>query len=296
MLFRSSVVVCSSQPSVSDRIRWLVCGLPSPLRQERLLLMLQGYFDDSGSDQRKEQPFVLAGYILQAEKWAKFSDDWRAECQRPPQIEYFKMFEAADASGEFASVQYDIRRYKILKLIEVIHRHELHGLCAHFKWCEWRDFSRSLRGPAKDQPYASLFFLMIDVVKMYQENLGIFPQKSQLDFDNQGKWGRFAIDWYGRMMDDSQPFCFSREYREILEGTPHQLDDKQYVPLQAADMLAWAIRRKIDDTIIGDPGLVGPDFSWVYEELYPDLWGGLGYCQESWREIRRQLNHGDPRS
>jgi hypothetical protein len=92
--------------------------------------LLQGYFDDSGSDGQRP-PFVLAGYILQSEKWAAFSDDWRAECSRSPKINYFKMFEAVEGRGQFESIEYDIRRYKILKLIEVMNRHGAHGLCSY---------------------------------------------------------------------------------------------------------------------------------------------------------------------
>ena len=249
--------------------------------------MLQGYFDDSGSDGQRP-PFVLGGYILPADNWAAFSDDWKAECSRPPTIDYFKMFQACDASGEFDLWQYDIRRHKILKLIEVMRKHKLHGLCSYFRWHEWRAFAKRLRGPAKTQPYSVLFFLIIDIVKEYQKDLGIFPQKSQLDFDEQGKSGQFAIEWYGRMCDASQPFYFSEEHLQILEGTPRMLNDKNYLPLQASDMLAWAMRRHLDDPP-ADPGILAPDFSWVYEELKPDLWAGVGFNQASWDEIRRQV-------
>ena len=235
--------------------------------------MLQGYFDDSGSEGR--QPlFVLAGYILPAEQWAAFADEWARECSLRPKINYFKLSEAVNGEGEFNLLPYDIRRYKILRLIEVMRKHKLHGVSASLKWAEWIDFSAGLKGPAKDQPYSNLFFLLIDVVREYQKDLGIFPQKTQLDFDQQGKAGQFAIEWYGQMLHPTTPYGFEEEYREILEGTPRMLDDKQYVPLQAADMLAGALRLSMDD-VQRDPAVLFSDFRWVYDELHADFWGGI---------------------
>jgi hypothetical protein len=256
--------------------------LQNRCRRKGLLLMLQGYFDDSGSDGQRP-PFVLAGYILPAEKWAAFSDAWNTELAQEPKIRYFKMFEAKEARGEFSSIRYEFRRAKILKLIEVMRKYQLHGVCANFKWDEWRTFSKTLISELKAQPYAPLFFLLIDVVKEYQKDLGLFPHKTQLDFDDQGKWGQFAIEWYGRMWAGVGPYGFSAEHKAMLEGTPRMLSDKEHVPLQAADMLAWAIRKRIDESAV--PG----NFDWVYDELHSDLWGGLGFSSDTWKAIKDQL-------
>lgn len=282
-------MVCSSQPTAGERIKWLVCGLPKPFRQERLLVMLQGYFDDSGSEGR--QPlFILAGYILPAEQWEAFADDWEHECKQiQPRINYFKLSEAINGERKFDLLPYDVRRYKILRLIEVMRKHKLHGVSASLKWAEWTEFSAGLRGPAKDQPYSNLFFLLIDVVREYQKDLGIFPQKTQLDFDLQGKAGQFAIEWYGKMLHPTTPYGFEEEYREILEGTPRMLDDKQYVPLQAADMLAGALRLSLAGEGKRDPDAFFSDFRWVYDELHADFWGGLSYSKETWDALKLRL-------
>jgi hypothetical protein len=140
-------------------------------------------------------------------------------------------------------------------------------------------------------PYVPLFFQIIETVIEFQKDIGIFPQKIQLDFDDQGKIGLIALDWYARMWSESEPLRFGEDQRMILEGTPRMLNDRDYVPLQAADMLAGAVRIKLDDPR-RDPGVLAPDFSWVYEELYPDILGGLTFCQESWDAIFRQLGFG----
>lgn len=151
-----------SQYSASDLIRFLVNGLPSPIREMRLLLMLQGYIDDSGSD-GSQSSYVLAGYILPAEKWADFSDDWSAELRREPQIEYFKMSEALYGNGEFLGTQEEFRKCKARDLLRVITKHNPDGICSYLKWDEWRDFEQCLP-PIIRKPYVALFFNVLDSV------------------------------------------------------------------------------------------------------------------------------------
>jgi hypothetical protein len=83
---------------------------------------------------------------------------------------------------------------------------------------------------------------------------------------------------------DHVPFAFTDDHRSTLEGTPRMLNDRLYLPLQAADMLAWSIRRKLDD--IPD---AFPEFDWVYGELEADLWGGLAYTGATWSKIKADL-------
>jgi len=57
-------------------------------------------------------------------------------------------------------------------------------------------------------------------------------------FDNQNSTGRDALIWYDFLRKDG-----SDRWRSLLGGTPQFKDDKQILPLQAADMLAWHLRR-----------------------------------------------------
>ena len=207
--------------------------------------MLQGYFDDSGSDGTRP-PFVLAGYILTSELWEKFSDAWQEELARQPRIDYLKMREANSRSGQFSLVPEEFVLYKVRKLAALIDQHALHGIDTWLLWDEFREFNEGLVGPAKDQPYSPLFFGIMDNVAEYQRSLGWFPSKIQLDFDEQGSAGRFAIDSYHEMLEVCERQGIDLDIRKIIEGTPRMLDDKDYPGLQAADMLAWCIRYSLD--------------------------------------------------
>jgi hypothetical protein len=281
--WRVTLVLYPSQELASTRIKWLVCGLPKPLRQERLILMLQGYFDDSGSDGTRP-PFVLAGFILPAERWETFSDEWQAECFAEPRIEYFKMREANGGNGQF-SFSSEFRKFKVRRLAALIDKHILHGINTWLRWDEFREFDDGLIGPAKHQPYAPLFFGILDNVAAYQIAQGIYPSKIQVDFDNQGTAGVFAIQSYGEMIEVCERQNIELDFRKIMEGTPRMLDDKKYPGLQAADMLAWCIRFQLDNSDWQES-----EWAWLCNDLNKTIWKGcMRYGKPNWDEIKGLL-------
>ncbi len=260
-------MVCLSQVSASERIAQLVCGLPSPLRQERLLLMIQGYFDDSGNEP-SSYAFSVAGYLLSASAWGSFADEWVSVLHSNPRIEYFKMYEAVHGSGEFEGIPPEFRKLKTRDLIAVIKTHGALGIASMLTWSHFQEFGKSLPPPLDRQAYAPLFFGLIQNLLNCQKSLGVFPQKTQLDFDDQGSAGAFAIQMYGHLMNGAPPWVFDEEHRAILEGTPRMLNDRDYVPLQAADLLAWVVRTG------GTPDGYREGWEWIYGEVSPTLWSG----------------------
>jgi hypothetical protein len=142
-------------------------------------------------------------------------------------------------------------------------------------------FAANLKSAAKDQPYAVLFFQLIDEFVAYEMNKGIYPEKAQLDFDHQGNAGIHAIDWYGKLMAGIAGFSFTPDVRAVMEGTPRMLDDTVYLPLQASDMLAGAFRRNRMNDCSG--------WEWLYPELEKTFWGGSGLTEVTWDYMRKLL-------
>ena len=91
--------------------------------------MLQGYFDDSGSEPNS-QIFVLAGYIHPASGWAEFSDEWSAALKQRPKIKTFKMSHAFSGRGEFSGIDLEFRKGKVRDLLSVIQKHNPDGTAA----------------------------------------------------------------------------------------------------------------------------------------------------------------------
>jgi hypothetical protein len=81
-------VIYLLNPSKADSLeadelsfRRIFAGVPLQERCERLVIILQAYIDDSGSDPQDEQ-FALAGLVAPLERWEsfKFPDCWQAIC------------------------------------------------------------------------------------------------------------------------------------------------------------------------------------------------------------------------
>jgi hypothetical protein len=80
-------------------------------------------------------------------------------------------------------------------------------------------------------------------------------EKSEIIFDENVIFGPRAKKWYPLVRDVALP-----ELSELLPSQPTFKDDHEYVPLQAADLFAWLIRRAYNDH-------QAQKFSWVVDEI-----------------------------
>jgi len=232
--------------------------------------MLQGYVDDSGSDEGSSA-FVLAGFMMDAESWANFSDDWEVQLKRTPSIDYFKMSETISRTGQFQGWRPEFVLCKVKDLLAVVEKHNPVGIGSYLYWPEFMQHMRPhVQGELRN-PYQLLFGAVFESIEKHQRAQGIFPQPVDIDFDDQGSAGHFALQMYPKFKEASAP-----ETRKMLGRMPIMLDDKQVLPLQAADMLAWNIRRKLD----GDT-----EWKWLYERLEPFFSLALGYRPESYATL-----------
>jgi hypothetical protein len=239
-----------SQVAASDYIRALVSGYPADVRDRKLIVMLQGYVDDSGSDENSHPPsrhFVLAGYIMQEPYWEQFSDKWAAELRREPAIKAFKMADAEYGDGYFKGMREEFRRLKVNELSRVIAEFEEYSLAlwCHVNWDDYRDIVRGKVHPNIDSPYALLFYQMIRGAWEHQAEVNkhceVGFQKVDFIFDDQGFTGLRAVQWYAGLVNR-----LPEPYKSTLGATPIFRDDELFVALQAADMLAWHVHRNLE--------------------------------------------------
>jgi hypothetical protein len=227
----------------------MVCGYRAEIRKRKMLVILNAYVDDSGSDERaSDSPgvFMLAGYMMPAEAWGKFSDEWAAELVREPGVKCFKMSDAEYGDGYFQGMREEFRKLKVNELAQVIDRFKIKPLSCHFAWEDYRQIVRGRVNPKLDSPYFLLFYQIIKLSHDLQIELNIsHPEfgyhKVDFVFDEQGKIGPRAVQWYGGLKQ-----ILPEPYRSVLGSTPVFKDDEDVVPLQAADMLAWHLHRHLE--------------------------------------------------
>ena len=209
--------------------------------------MLVAHVDDSGSDEN-EHAFILAGFVSTSEKWARFSDEWDALCRQVPQTPDFKMTIAERLKGigtywgNGTLAELTARRNtKVQALASLINKYALYRINAYLDWHNYRVIARSRVPKDVDDPYFFLFFQLITAVAHHQVQTEL-REKVDFVFDHQGRIGETAVLWHSTLIATLPQLA-----RDIISSTPIFWHDKDVPPLKAADMLAWLMRRSIDD-------------------------------------------------
>lgn len=202
-------------------------------------MILQGFADDSGSEGKTGNIFVLAGFLATAEKWEKFSDRWDEICDQSPKTPDFHMAEAYRLKGKYQWRDADQRDVRINELVDLTRKSVGYRVDSTLAWSNYEKAVRGKVPPEIDNPYFLLFYNVI-------LSFASFMDKAQIEgtvdwvFDDQGKVGTQALNWY-QFIRDHNPSLANR-----LGATPIFRHDSQMLPLKAGDIYAWQIRRHLD--------------------------------------------------
>jgi hypothetical protein len=237
----------------SDHILALVCGLPEPIRSNRLFLMLKAYIDDSRMGQ--EPIYVLAGWVAPAKVWGSFSDAWDDVLRMSPRIEYFKFAEAMNFNGQFAGISTELRDEKMRLLVKTIECHSLLGISFGVPHYIFLTLFARHPNPEVHNPYFLAFYALIGRLVEHYAKLGS-EEKIEFAFDYQptGNSMRLVRDAWQRFLNKCPP-----EWRHLLPNhEPSFLDDKDVVALQAADLHAGWVRMMNERPLRGQEHPIPP--------------------------------------
>ena len=219
-------------------VRALYSGVSPRVRQGRLILVFQGFVDDSGNH-RESDVFVLAGFVAKADPdWLNFENNWRDALRKPPALEYFKMSECHALRGQFLGWKKADRDQRLTELVAIIKRTAIASIFALVPRSEFFAVMPKSRSRYFKSPYAIVYYALIWATLKSMRRCGItdkvdfiFDEQLRLSDDVQAVYG-----WFAQQIMRS-------ELGPLLGGRPTHGDDKKYLPLQAADLLAWHIRR-----------------------------------------------------
>ena len=224
----------------SESIRALVCGLQSKVRKKRCIVVLQGFVDDSGSSDGNI--FTLAGFLSTAELWEQFSDGWQAICEQPPKMPDFKMTKARQMIGPRCSqAQYDARIRDLTDLTKRKAMYRIAALTAR------PNYERIVRGAIPKEIDSIYFVLFFTVIMAAARIMDMEKLDGTVDFvfDKQGSTIESeCVRWYNWMKSHPQA---PESMKRRMGRTPIFRDDNLVLPLKAADMQAWHIRRHLNE-------------------------------------------------
>lgn len=212
-------------------------------------VLLRAFIDDSGSE-RGDRRLFLAGYLNRADNWALFADAWREELKAQPSIEYLHMVEAGNFRGQFHRKygwNEEKRTEKLNGLARVIRHFEPLSFQISIDRSHFDNVLKPVSPRGFSNPYFTPSCALVAKLAQWGEYTGE-RGKIEFIFDNQDGVADDIDLFFENMMQG-----ISRKAHRWIQGTPQFRSDRDFVGLQAADMLAWHIRREHEG--VGSPNL-----------------------------------------
>lgn len=228
---------------------------------------MQVVADDSGCKGQGPH-IVIAGLIGPAEQFAQLADKWDACLKQTPVLSYFKMYHAAHRTGPFAGFTEKMRDKKLIALTDVLNEFDLSALHvtvdldAHERHMAiLRRADEVIRGKPMQRrkihrvlysPYFYAFNTYISAACFHLWEEGL---REPFEFipDEHPSLGPDTRAWYRvvrlQMMEPMRAIM-------PIDLTPKT--DGDFLPLQAADLIAWFQRSENDK---------GHKFDWLGERF-----------------------------
>ena len=217
--------------------------------------------DDSGSH-RPGPVFVVGGYLCHADNWSKIKSDWEYVLADSPKLAYFKMRECYHLDGAFDGWSQAAADAKLTELVKVVSHHgpvlvELAGVVA------WDDFDKEIQGlalPYMGSPYYFCLLSIVIAASEYVKNQADLGNEIAFVFDEQGSLEQDATKHFHILKTIVDP-AVAASMKSISF-----MDDKQFSPLQIADLIAWQVRR-FHAKLPEDGGATRPELTEIRQRL-----------------------------
>jgi hypothetical protein len=216
----------------------LVSGYCQADRSLKRLVFLQAYIDESEA-QQGDKTICLAGYVLQADRWAAFSDDWKTVLDADPSIPHFHMVNWVDLGGQ----------ERVDALAAVVKRHTPLSVACSVSTVDFKQiFVPALNSVTTNpNPYFPCFLGLVLRLVQWLGKYGVtIPVDFILDEHQNEILETEAIQWY-HVAKARAKVTLPPNVAALFGSTPIFRDDEKMNPLQAADMLAWHLRRRSED-------------------------------------------------
>jgi hypothetical protein len=203
-------------------------------------MAIQAFIDDSGG-KGQGRVATFAGFIAEAETFLRFSEEWASTLDRAPRIRCFKMRDAVALSGQFRGWTEVERDSKVRTLCEVIKKFQLMSI-----YCvtDLKAFERlwGHRAPIKyvNHPYFWPFYYTLFGVRRECLDQGQ-TRPFEIVFDEHAIFAPRVKKWYPLMRFGLEELKEPERPRLLPDELLFRRDE-DVMPLQAADLLAWAAR------------------------------------------------------
>jgi hypothetical protein len=246
-------------------------------------VILQAYVDESWND----DVFAMGGYIATTEQWEQLSDDWAAELNRHPKLDYFKMSEAGALRGPFQFFTTEQRDQRLENFYSIVEKNVLASFSSVVFRRDFETLVKKLPVKLTTFPYRFMLNSLLTGVAAFQKRGGLNEPVKYI-FDRQMMQEKKVLGLWDVAMNDMWP-----ENRAMIAGPPIFEDEKDFEGLQAADLEAWWARRRADEKV---KGLERLEYPWQPTRAdFPDIIGWWGYenLRKHFAHRAKVLGYGD---
>lgn len=217
---------------------------------------IQAFVDDSGGKGQTKN-FVLAGLVSDSERWAEFSREWRFCLDQTPRIEVFKMKDAASCTGAFYRFTDEQRDSRLRALAQIINRYVEFAIWTMIDLEAHAQTWASLTKPRSEVYFWPFHTLILGTCFDLWEECN-WREPFEIIFDEQLIFGERARRWYP-LIREIMRLKHPEEFA-ILPVNPMFCKDDDRLPIQAADLWAWCLRKNTDDP-------KAKSFEWLLAEM-----------------------------
>jgi hypothetical protein len=184
----------------------------------------------------------MAGYLLTVESWNTFSKAWDRALHEAPSIHYLKMVEAQNLRGEFRHWSTEKKDTKLRQLATIIRKYDPLSFEFSVSRTAFEKLYQHVAPYGLARPHFVSTFAIVSMVTNFIAATEMPDVRVEFVFDRQ-EGVSTDIGLFFEYMSENLP----ENRRKLIAEDPAYEDDIYFPPLQAADMLAWHLRREHED-------------------------------------------------
>ncbi len=228
----------------SLRDLWALAFLGGVSPERQFVMIYTGYFDESGTHAASEA-MAVAGYISTSEGWLSFDVEWRAALKEYG-LDFFHMTDFANSTGPYKAWSASEKEARLERLLGIIDQYALAslGIAVPVKLFHSvvSDKAKRITGGPYGLAVHRGFLHAADLVKAMHADGWI-----RYVFERGAEGAGHVLRSYNRASKH-------HGLGEILRQAGLSFEDKRSAtPLQAADILAYELRKHLPKTLGLDP-------------------------------------------
>jgi hypothetical protein len=226
-----------------QQFREVVRALHSRDSKLKMTGVFKAYLDES-YDGRKEKLYLIAGWLGSLATWEGIIPQWLDALEQAG-VSTFHMTDCAARKGEFRDLSESESERLILRLVKIVEQADIQGFWYAMLMRDYdaiiKDNPTARKVPWLNDPHCMTFGACIQEIALAMQQ---YPasEKVMFIFDYLTKLGARTIQYYNEV--NELPVFGGRMHHTMAISKKTEV-----IPLQVVDLLAWEMRRDVENVL-----------------------------------------------